>query len=48
MEGEILEAKLALANWSKYNDGEEYCEEVYQANKIATALQNLLDKLSKT
>lgn len=42
----ILEAKLALANWAKYASLEpDYMEEVYQANKVASALQKLLDNL---
>jgi hypothetical protein len=41
----ILEAKLSLANWSKYEDTSD--ELAYQANKVANALKNLLEALDK-
>lgn len=40
----IIEAKLALANWSKYSD-DPTNEIVYQANKVAEVLKDLLDDL---
>jgi hypothetical protein len=48
--GAILEAKMALSNWSKYDTQIEghYSEEVYQANKVRDALKTLLASLCST
>lgn len=45
----IIEAEMALANWKKYESLEpDYLEEVYQANKVAEALRNLIDSLKNS
>lgn len=46
MKSEILEAELALDNWQKYND-DKSDEVVYQAEKVASSLDKLLDKLAE-
>ena len=41
----IINGRLALINWQKYN-GEQADEVVYQAEKLATALQAFIAALS--